>query len=287
MCDNLSTTQRDEVEMSSDTNQWGNWEVEMSDETIRSLLRIKSTSLESSGPLFAPPEPPNSTTVVPDNALSPEQTAILKLVQSGRSIFFTGSAGTGKSVLLRAIIHCFREKYATLHPPQPQQQEQEQPLLKLAITASTGIASVNIDGCTLHSWAGIGLGKENVRVLTAKLVASHRKAKARESLGQERQITALERWKNVRTLIIDEISMIDPILFDKLVCSRFYGTYTIECDSLIGIYCPLSPQEQPTLRRHSSTPPRHQLTSAFPAQMVFRISAHHIRRFLPVTPHYG
>lgn len=209
-------------------------------------------------------------------------------------------------MLLRAIIHCFREKYATLHPPQPQQQEQEQPLLKLAITASTGIASVNIDGCTLHSWAGIGLGKENVRVLTAKLVASHRKAKARESLGQERQITALERWKNVRTLIIDEskciyigldtiltnfcallVSMIDPILFDKLVCSRFYGTYTIECDSLIGIYCPLSPQEQPTLRRHSSTPPRHQLTSAFPAQMVFRISAHHIRRFLPVTPHYG
>lgn len=97
MCDNLSTTQRDEVEMSSDTNQWGNWEVEMSDETIRSLLRIKSTSLESSGPLFAPPEPPNSTTVVPDNALSPEQTAILKLVQSGRSIFFTGSAGVSHS----------------------------------------------------------------------------------------------------------------------------------------------------------------------------------------------
>ena len=33
--------------------------------------------------------------------------------------------------------------------------------LKIAITASTGIASKIINGTTLHSWAGIGLGQES------------------------------------------------------------------------------------------------------------------------------
>ncbi|PPQ67870.1 hypothetical protein CVT25_010309 [Psilocybe cyanescens] len=45
--------------------------------------------------------------------LSQEQTQILKLVQEGDSVFYTGSAveGTGKSVLLREIIKTLRKKY--------------------------------------------------------------------------------------------------------------------------------------------------------------------------------
>ena len=39
-----------------------------------------------------------------DIALSSEQTAVLNLVKSGRSVFFTGAAGTGKSFLLQQII---------------------------------------------------------------------------------------------------------------------------------------------------------------------------------------
>ncbi|KAK0473303.1 hypothetical protein IW261DRAFT_714731 [Armillaria novae-zelandiae] len=68
--------------------------------------------------------------------LSPEQQHVLNLVKAGRNVFFTGSAGTGKSVLLREIIKSLREK----------------PGHVTAITASTGIASVNIGGTTLHSW---------------------------------------------------------------------------------------------------------------------------------------
>lgn len=67
--------------------------------------------------------------------LSPEQQRVLNMVvNEHQSLFFTGSAGTGKSVLLRAIIDKLRTKYGN----------------GLAVTASTGIAACNINGCTLH-----------------------------------------------------------------------------------------------------------------------------------------
>lgn len=90
--------------------------------------------------------------------LSAEQIQVLDKVKAGENVFFTGSAGTGKSVLLREII-----KYCGSPSPM------------LAVTASTGIASVNID--------------------VPRVV---------------------ERWRKVRTLIVDEISMMDGILFDKI-----------------------------------------------------------------------
>ncbi|KII87390.1 hypothetical protein PLICRDRAFT_113165 [Plicaturopsis crispa FD-325 SS-3] len=61
--------------------------------------------------------------------LSQEQTQILKLVQEGNSVFYTGSAGTGKSVLLREIIKTLRKKY--VKSPDA-----------VAITASTGNLSL-------------------------------------------------------------------------------------------------------------------------------------------------
>lgn len=67
--------------------------------------------------------------------LSSEQERVLNMVlNEQKSLFFTGSAGTGKSVLLRAIIDKLGERYGS----------------QLAVTASTGIAACNINGCTLH-----------------------------------------------------------------------------------------------------------------------------------------
>ncbi|KAH0590266.1 hypothetical protein H2248_012563 [Termitomyces sp. 'cryptogamus'] len=119
--------------------------------------------------------------------LSPEQQQVLDKVRSGHSVFFTGSAGTGKSVLLREIIDTLKERGDTL-----------------GITASTGIAAVNIGGSTLHSWAGIGLGDQPAKRYIGKF------------FGNEQSRKILDRWKNVDTLIIDEVSMIDGSLFDKL-----------------------------------------------------------------------
>ena len=121
--------------------------------------------------------------------LSDEQQHVLDLVsESKKSVFFTGSAGTGKSVLLREIISTLRKKH--LREPD-----------RVAVTASTGLAACNIGGVTLHSFSGIGLGKEDVPELVKKI---------------KRNQKAKHRWMRTKVLIIDEISMVDGELFDKL-----------------------------------------------------------------------
>lgn len=71
----------------------------------------------------------------------------------------------------------------------------------MAVTASTGLAACNIGGQTLHSFAGIGLGKESAQDLVRK-IKKNQKAKV--------------RWLRTKVLVIDEISMVDGVLFDKL-----------------------------------------------------------------------
>lgn len=121
--------------------------------------------------------------------LSEEQKHVLSLVvDEGKSVFFTGSAGTGKSVLLREIISVLKKKYV-------------REVDRIAVTASTGLAACNIGGVTLHSFAGIGIGRESVEEL-AKKVKRNQKVK--------------QRWMRTKVLVIDEISMVDGDLFDKL-----------------------------------------------------------------------
>ena len=121
--------------------------------------------------------------------LSEEQQHVLNLVmEGGKSAFFTGSAGTGKSVLMREIISALRNKY---------KREPD----RVAVTASTGLAACNVGGVTLHSFAGIGLGKEDVPELVRKI---------------KRNQKAKHRWMRTKVLIVDEVSMVDGELFDKL-----------------------------------------------------------------------
>ena len=121
--------------------------------------------------------------------LSEEQQHVLDLVtEHKKSAFFTGSAGTGKSVLLREIIASLRKKF---------QREPD----RVAVTASTGLAACNVGGVTLHSFAGIGLGKEDVPELVRKI---------------KRNQKAKHRWMRTKVLVIDEVSMVDADLFDKL-----------------------------------------------------------------------
>ncbi|XDT22684.1 PIF1-like helicase [Nakaseomyces glabratus] len=118
--------------------------------------------------------------------LSKEQEAVIDLAEKGHNIFYTGSAGTGKSVLLREMIKVLKKKYG------PE---------RVAVTASTGLAACNIGGITVHSFAGIGLGNGDVTKLYRKVRRSKKNVK---------------RWSEISVLVIDEISMLDGELFDKL-----------------------------------------------------------------------
>jgi ATP-dependent DNA helicase PIF1 len=116
--------------------------------------------------------------------LSPDQKQAVYHIEDGDSIFVSGSAGTGKSFLLQYLKANYSD--AGLH-----------------ITASTGIAAVNVGGQTLHSWAAIGLGN-----LPAEQII--------ENLLSEKFSRVRKKLKMAKMLAIDEISMIPGSVFDLL-----------------------------------------------------------------------
>ncbi|OAX41516.1 hypothetical protein K503DRAFT_484995 [Rhizopogon vinicolor AM-OR11-026] len=147
-----------------------------------------SSSVVKPAPLTVASSSSKPTSKLAGVFLSQEQTHILRLVEAGNSVFYTGSAGTGKSVLLREVIRTLQKKY--IKSPDA-----------IAITASTGIAACNIGGVTIHSFAGIGIGEGSAEDLVNKV----RKNKK-----------AASRWLRTKVLIVDEVSMLDGELFDKL-----------------------------------------------------------------------
>ncbi|PVD22918.1 hypothetical protein C0Q70_16178 [Pomacea canaliculata] len=122
-----------------------------------------------------------SKIIVQPVKLNKEQMSVLEAVLRGRNIFFTGSAGTGKSFLLKRIIGAL--------PPH-----------HTYITASTGVAACHIGGTTLHAFAGIGSGKGDLTQCV--------------ELASRQQVA--QHWRRCHHLIIDEISMVDGDYFEKL-----------------------------------------------------------------------
>jgi ATP-dependent DNA helicase PIF1 len=132
--------------------------------------------------------------------LSEEQQHVLQeVILYHKNVFFTGSAGTGKSVLLRELIHRLRNKYKNARAGSYWESMSINDAV--AVTASTGIAACNIGGCTLHSFAGVGLGAEALPVLVARV---------------RKNSNAIRRWQDTKVLIIDEVSMIDSDYMDKV-----------------------------------------------------------------------
>jgi len=118
--------------------------------------------------------------------LSKDQNTVFNDYRAGLNIFMTGPGGSGKSTTIKEMCTdaIQREKV-------------------VCVTALTGVAA-NILGCgatTLHSWAGIGLGKGSVDILCRRVSKSKSKK---------------EKWLNTDILIVDEVSMLSLDLFDKL-----------------------------------------------------------------------
>jgi len=114
--------------------------------------------------------------------LTEKQKSALSAMIKGENVFITGPGGVGKS----EIIKQFR-KLQTNN-------------VKIGITSTTGISAISIGGTTLHSFLGIGLGKSSYEKMLEEAQKGKKKAK----------------WMTLEILIIDEISMLDPALFDKL-----------------------------------------------------------------------
>lgn len=135
---------------------------------------------EVTGP--APKKLYQSSPLVEDSIkLCAEQMEVLNSCVSGKNVFFTGSAGTGKSYLLRKIISSL--------PPEG-----------TMATASTGVAACLIGGVTLHSFAGIGGGDFGLK----------------RCFEMASRPASAQTWRKCKRLIIDEISMVDGEFFEKI-----------------------------------------------------------------------
>ena len=136
-----------------------------------------------------------------------QQETALEIMMSGKSVFLTGPAGSGKTHTLNRYIREMRSRGA-----------------RVAITASTGIASTHLGGMTVHSWSGIGikdaLSDKDVREL---VLTSYLK----------------KRFIKTDILIIDEISMLTSYVFDLIdkVCRAGRGEPNAPFGGLQVILC--------------------------------------------------
>jgi ATP-dependent DNA helicase PIF1 len=149
-------------------------------------LGISSSSTSTVGPgaVVTARARIDPTTLTLEQRLAAE----IPLGKEQRNVFITGSAGTGKSYLLKYIVEELRErKKGTPN--------------SVAICAPTGVAAIIVGGSTLHSFFGIGLGQGSIPSLLKKV---------NKNSGAKKRIDETD------ILIIDECSMLSADLLEKL-----------------------------------------------------------------------
>jgi ATP-dependent DNA helicase PIF1 len=119
--------------------------------------------------------------------LSPEQ-RFAALAESGRNTFLTGPAGTGKSFNI--------DGFTADHPD-------------TEVTASTGVAALNVGGMTIHRWSGMLLGPKD-----GEDFGDYFMTLSRDNRPGVRR--AFNRVRGADRLVIDEISMLPGRLLDYL-----------------------------------------------------------------------
>ncbi|OGD12657.1 MAG: AAA family ATPase [Candidatus Aminicenantes bacterium RBG_13_62_12] len=122
--------------------------------------------------------------------INPQFRRALDLMEdTGRHVFVTGRAGTGKSTLLEYFRDTTRKRIAVLAP--------------------TGVAALNVRGQTIHSFCRFKPG------ITLDSVKKLRPAKAGCAGGTGgRSDSGAEVYKKFETIVIDEISMVRADLLD-------------------------------------------------------------------------
>ena len=117
--------------------------------------------------------------------LCDEQLALVELIMNGKNVFYTGSAGCGKSTVLKHFVNRLKSTKK-----------------RVDILAPTGRAALEVNGRTIHNYAGwvpSSLGQS-----LGSLERNARGTKVQKSLGA------------TDVLIIDEISMVANHVFERL-----------------------------------------------------------------------
>ena len=114
-----------------------------------------------------------------DATFAPEQQRAFDLALGGSNVFLTGGPGTGKSFTLRKIIDGLEEKNGSG---------------SVLVWAPTGVAAILVGGQTINSKPGPGIPEG--------------------SSGFENMWAHKKYWREVKTLVIDEISMVDAEFLD-------------------------------------------------------------------------
>ena len=123
-----------------------------------------------------------------------KQNTALEILKSGKNVFITGSAGTGKTYLLDLYRQYLKER--RVYP---------------TIVAPTGIAASHLGGQTIHSFFALGI-REHIDEGYVEFLMDKKYLKT--------------RFSKLKVLIIDEVSMVSPELFSSmdLILRGFKGT---------------------------------------------------------------
>jgi len=149
------------------------------------------------------------------------QKEALDILKTGRNVFLTGAAGSGKTYVLREYIEYLKGLDANI-----------------GITASTGIAATHMGGITIHSWSGIGI-KDHLSKSEIKEIAEKKHV--------------VKKVSQAKVLIIDEISMLHHFrldLIDKVIraiknsTEPFGGMQVIFCGDFFQL-SPVSKFDEP------------------------------------------
>lgn len=118
--------------------------------------------------------------------------------ETGRSIFLTGKAGTGKTTLLKKIVETTHKNYIVVAP--------------------TGIAALNAKGVTIHSFFQLPFGSFIPDTQAEINFSEYVKFENRNTLRRHFKMNNNKRAliRNLELLIIDEVSMMRADVLDAM-----------------------------------------------------------------------
>lgn len=119
-----------------------------------------------------------------------DEQEVLDSLKSGRNTFITGSAGSGKTYLASAFARSFNN---------------------VALTATTGVAAINVGGETIHRLLGLGIASRDFEA--GKIIGKWKKI---EKSSAPWDVTKWRTIQSIKTIVIDEISMLRRDQFELI-----------------------------------------------------------------------